>query len=869
MSFKSALGNLGNQINKNFDGLKSDSGENDPKGQVSDPIVPWKNSEASTFFRPISITPENWDRLFPYRLMVINTREGNIVVNGTKQMDIKITRDPSRSAIDFTPMTNQWIYTLPITPQQLAITDQYAIQTTATLLGIVEEHSGVRFKMINAQGSMGVWPHRGSIVTPPVDSSVGIIQSIFGGTIEAAGSALSQVARTINSATSTHPATKPKSKRPENTAPGLNSTGYFYALSLQQFLEQYAEAKKNPSNAGWRLVFDIPKQNQSLVVTPMQFNWTQSAQKPMEITYSLSMKAWRRIQLGVGFVDVKPTVQSLSPGILQRILSTVSEARKTLSSLTNLIGAVRSDVIRPLEVLRQTSLFVKDYAGVVLTAADLPFQIQRDYKYALSDFFKSLVVAGNLRNADTDPAVAQALKDMKIGWDRAEGTSASGVRTGNLGAGAAQAQSIDPGLAIFDKPEKAHTLIDSANVFALKLTDTQKENVDAAVEAARQITVDDLKQFRAVINELSIQLANNFGAGDAYYNQIYGRPAPTTRIQEMTLDEYEILKVLYDVVQSYDIMTATTSIDDANKRTNMEYVAGLAEEAGMLFNNSESKILVPVPFGASIEAIAARYLGNAQRWLEVATLNNLRSPYIDENGFKYPLLSNASGRQVTVGSQENLYVGQRIVLGSSTQPQTARKILNLDRLSDTSFLLTLDGEANLNNFTTTNAAYLRAYLPGTVNSQQKIFIPSEVPVSGDARITVPASVQADPLVGLSKVDWLLTDTGDLAVNSFGDLRFAAGMTNLIQALRIKIGTQKGRVLLHPEFGLGVKSGNMVSDTDAANVFDDINKLISDDSRFDGLDSLQVLINGPTMTINMGVRLAGNNGVFPIAFDVPT
>lgn len=866
MSFKSALGDLGNQISKNFDGQLNKSDE-DTGYQKTDTILPWNNSKASTFFRPINIDPAKWDKLFPYRLIVVNTLNGNTVVNGTKEMNIKITRDLSRSAIDFTPMTNQWIYTLPITPQQLQITDQYAIQTTATLLGIVEEHSGVRFKMINAQGTMGVWTHRGSVVAPPVDSSVNVIQSIFGGTIEAINSTLSQVARTINTITSNHPATKPVSKRPEKTSPGLTSTGYFYALALQQFLEQYAEAKKDPKNAGWRLVFDIPKQNQSLVVTPMQFNWTQNAQKPMEITYSLSMKAWRRIELGASLFENK-RVESLTPGILQRIMNSVSEARKTLSSVTNLIGAVRSDVIRPLEVLRQTSLFVKDLAGVALTAADLPFQVQRDYKYALSDFFKSLATDEILRSAATDPASAQALKDLQISWERAEGTSAGGVRTGNLGPGAAQAQSIDPGLAIFDKPEKAHNLIDKASVFALQITDSQKESIDAAVEAARQITVDDLKQFRAVIHELSIQLSNNFGAGDPYYNKIYGRPTPSSRIQEMTLDEYEILQVLYDVMQSYDIMTATTSIDDANRKTNMEYVAGLAEEAGMLFDNSESKILVPVPFGASIEAIAARYLGNAQRWLEIATLNNLRSPYIDENGFKYPLLSNASGRQVTISSQENLYIGQRIVIASSSQPQTARKILDLNRLSDTSFLLTLDGEANLDNFIVSNAAYLQAYMPGTVNSQQKIFIPSEVPVSQDARITVPSSVQADPLVGLSKVDWLLTDTGDLAVNSFGDFRFSAGLTNLIQALRIKIGTQKGRVLLHPAFGLSVKSGDMVSDTDVSNVFDDLNKLISDDSRFDGLDSLQVIINGPTMTINMGVRLAGNNGVFPIAFNVP-
>lgn len=870
MSFSSSLSDLGNSIQKNLDGLKQDflNQINGTPGGITRNLagtaLPWDSSQ-SRFFLPVSIDPDRWDKLFPYRLIVIDTAKGNQVVNGTANMDINIRKDVGRTSIEFTPLSQQWIYTLPITPQQLNIQDQYAIQTTATLLGVNEEHSGVRFKMISAQGTMGVWSFRESVVQPP--ASPDVIQSIFGGTISAIGDTLSQVARTINAATSDHPAPKPVSKRPELSQAGKNSTGYFHALALMTFLEQYAEAKKDPNNSTWRLVFDIPKQNQSFVVTPIGFNWMQNAQKPMEVGYNMQLKAWRRIDLNA-VVKETNNVQPLSPGILQRIIQTVTEARATLSSITNLIGAVRSDVTKPLEVLRQTSLFVKDLAGVVLTAADLPFQIQRDYKYALSDFFKSLTPDEILRNAASDPSVAQALKDLQIGWSRAEGTSANSVRTGQLGPGAAQAQSIDPGLAIFDQPEKAFALINQADIFSLQLTAAQKDSIDDAVDQARQITVDDLKSFRSTINELSLQLSNNFGAGDAYYNEIYGRPAPSTRIQEMTLDEYQILKSLYDTIQSYDLLTATTQVDDLQKKTNMDYVAGLAQDSGIEFQTSQAKILAPVPFGLSIEGIAMRYLGDAQRWLEIATLNNLRSPYIDENGFQYPLLSNASGRQITIGSEDNLYVGQRVVLSSSTATPSARKILGIDRLSDTSFLLTLDGVANLDNFITSDSAYLQAYLPGTVNSQQKIFIPSDLPVPTDPRIIVPASTQSDPLVGLSKVDWLLTDDGDIAVNSYGDFRLSAGMTNLIQALKIKIGSQKGKILLHPEFGLGIKAGMMNSDTDAQQVFKDINKALENDARFAGLDSLQVTINGPTMTINMGVRLAGNQGVFPIAFDVP-
>jgi hypothetical protein len=335
----------------------------------------------------------------------------------------------------------------------------------------------------------------------------------------------------------------------------------------------------------------------------------------------------------------------------------------------------------------------------------------------------------------------------------------------------------------------------------------------------------------------------------------------------MTIDEYELLKALYDVMQSYDILTATTQVDDANKQTNMEYVAGLADEAGIAFNIPDSKILAPVPFGLNIEQIAARYLGDPQRWLEIVTLNNLSDPYIDENGFQRALLSNATGRQITISSTEDMYIGQRIVLHSSTQTPTARRILGIDRLSDTSFLLSLDGEPNLDTFVIADSAYLQAYLPGTVNSQQKIFIPSNLSVPNDPNILIPSSVQNVDLVGLSKVDWLLTDKGDIAVNSFGDFRYSAGITNLIQALKLKISSEKGKVLLHPDYGLGIRAGIINSEINVQDIYNSIQSLIAADPRFQGLDSLQIAINGPMLSISMGVILSGIQGVFPLTFEL--
>jgi hypothetical protein len=228
------------------------------------------------------------------------------------------------TTLDFKPINPaSWIFTLPITPQQLNITDQYAINTSATLRGIIEEHGGIRFKNITASGTMGVWPFRTEISHN--ESSNSTLSALFGGTIESAGSVIGQFNRTINTITSSHPANPPKTTRPESGGGGLVSTGYYCAMALQRFLEQYVEAKKDPNNAHWRLVFDIPKQNQSFVVTPVQFVWQQNANKPLEILYTMQFKAWRRIQLDAGIpIETKPKISLLEADFLTKALNTIT-----------------------------------------------------------------------------------------------------------------------------------------------------------------------------------------------------------------------------------------------------------------------------------------------------------------------------------------------------------------------------------------------------------------------------------------------------------------------------------------------------------------------------------------------------------------
>jgi hypothetical protein len=836
--------------------------------------LPWSlggtTPSKSAFFKPIAIDSSRWNQLFPYRLMVIDVSNKNSVVGGsvgsaTKQIGGTtyqvVTGGPEGTTlISFAPIVNNWIFSLPITPQQLNITDQFAINTTATLRGVLEEHNGVKFKMINASGTMGVWPGRESVTKPP--TTPGLIQSFFGGTLNAVTSLASSVNSVINTATGNSAANKPVTVQPEVSTAGPSSTAYYQALALEQFLEQYAEAKKLPANAGWRLVFDIPKQNQSFICTPMQYVWQQNVNKPIEIQYSMQFKAWRRIDLTKTAINSLPNI-AISPGLLQRVLNTITAAQTACSAAINVIGSVTSDVNTIFNVLRQTALLIKDLAGVAIAAGDLPTNIAQDFQSAISTFVFNN--QNTFLSQTTDPKTTAQIKQINGAQQQNEGISLNAVNSGQLGAAAVTSNSLNPVNAIFSNANANYALLSLVPVASLALTAAQRNAVTSLVTAASQTTVSQLQQYRAVILSLALQLSNSFGAGSAYYDQVYNLPPPANIIQPMTLDQYDLLQSLYDTMQAYDSLTATTALNDINVQTSMEYVAGLANVSGIVFDNSISKTIAPVPYGLSIEGISLRYLGDPQRWLEIVTLNNLREPYIDESGFQIPLLSNGTGRQVTVGDASNLYIGQSVILMSSTQIPSTRTILGIDTLSSTTFLVTLDGLANLGNFVIADGAYVQAYLPGTVNSQQKIFIPSDLPIDEAYTIIPPSSTISDPLTGLSLVDWLLTSSGDVAVNNYGDVRYSSGMTNIMQAMIIKLSTQTGKWLLHPEFGINLAAGKSVSDMDMQQIFNAINNLVIQDSRFQGISSLQIVLNGPTITIGLGVLIANQSGVFPLTF----
>jgi len=118
---------------------------------------------------------------------------------------------------------------------------------------------------------------------------------------------------------------------------------------------------------------------------------------------------------------------------------------------------------------------------------------------------------------------------------------------------------------------------------------------------------------------------------------------------------------------------------------------------------------------------------------------------------------------------------------------------------------------------------------------------------------------------MTKIDLLLDETMDIAINNQGDFRYSSGMTNIIQALKLKFFSEKDSILTDPTFGLGLRAGINKADISSGEVFEEIQTMILADPRFAGIEKMEISIEGPSLIISLSIVLANNLGIVPLTF----
>ncbi len=262
------------------------------------------------FWYTSEVAAKRWNQSFPYQLRVLE------------------------QAPDGSGYADRGTFTLPIPPQELGLTTPFAITTEVTLGGIVEQHNGAPLRTITLTGTTGVWPGRKSLgVFPGLDVS----QAVFGGTLSAIGNVLGGVSSVVSTFTG-QGGVEPNKSFASATAgeyvPAVQ-TGYYQMRLLQQFLEAYVASKKTDDGRRLRLAFCLWKDQAVYLVTPVSFDMRRSAASPWEYTYSLQLRAWKRINFpGAGVQPLQSgyTASMFSLQGMARLLRTVTVARDVFQS---------------------------------------------------------------------------------------------------------------------------------------------------------------------------------------------------------------------------------------------------------------------------------------------------------------------------------------------------------------------------------------------------------------------------------------------------------------------------------------------------------------------------------------------------------
>lgn len=716
-------------------------------------------------------------------------------------------------------------FTLPINPESLSNAMPFATVLQATFGGVIENNGGVPLRPISLTGNLGVVNDRDS--GEALGGLLFDLGGVAGGTIQAA----QQLVASAKSVGAPHFDANLYDAAVPTVSSGVpeHSTGYYQWLTFQRFLESYAEAKKSEEGARLRLALYIWKEQAAWLVSPERLILTRTNDKPVEYQYQFTCTAFARLNPAnitqAGAIGGAPFAAVTSAGAraaLSNALNTIERSRATIKKFKNLAIAVNADFEKTVGgTIRSVALGLKDAVGAGKTWGDFPETIKNTAYRIINE---NAPIFQNLLKTGPSSAASSQAKLVSLAVDTS---------------------SID------DQP------VDSLR----NPTPELRRAMAAEVARVNSLTTDDFRDMRAQVESFNAFFAQKVGLPDPR------NKTPMTPVRQATDSDFALLGAF---TEASDAISQALVVQKRTPTTSLlDYVAGLASNAGITMRRAQSKFAVPFPYGATLETLALQYLGDATRWGEIAALNELRQPYVDEVGQDQLLLANGNGTDIVIADGSLLQVDHFITISSQTKLAESRRVVAIRELAPDYWTITLGGPNDLSKFKLSERASVHFFLPATVNSQKVIFIPStQATPNSDLQLRyVPTLSDLETILQVGGVDGALTDSGDIAITQDGDWPYVQGLAALIQWARVALNTPLRSWLLFPTFGIDVQVGQSLADVSAQDVLSAIKNSFRLNDAFTGVRSALVNIQGPVTRVTLELGVKGVDSTLPVTFDI--
>jgi hypothetical protein len=391
--------------------------------------------------------------------------------------------------------------------------------------------------------------------------------------------------------------------------------------------------------------------------------------------------------------------------------------------------------------------------------------------------------------------------------------------------------------------------------------------IDAKIEKAQETDANDVRNLIADLKKTADAYAQSINASNATYENIYDVPAISITTKPSPTEDDILLGVaLQESITSFTAFLSTGKMFPEQEKDPFALANENLESVSQM-DSAQSSYPIVFPRGASLSLIAQQYLGDSTREHEIALLNNLKAPFIDEEGFEQSIFG-ASGRSFVVNEKDRLAINQKVTIKGTSLTSTSRNIINIEDIGGGKFKVTVDGPATLSIYVPGSSPKLKARLPFTVGSNDTILIPSSSTITDNltTRVT-PLGSKISYAEKVFKIDLGLDNRGrDLVVSADGDIKRSYGYTNAVQAIRLMVETQQGELEQHPEYGFPLVVGSASSDSPVDQIQSLIQQQIISDGRFSSAQ-VQSSFEGSVARVDILARGVAGSGLIPVSYEI--